>query len=132
MAEATPAAPFLLTPGVAVVAEPAFSAAGLEKSEGEWPSDVNKVPIPVFDTGVFVTELINEDILPKKFDTTLTDEEHSAFQDNPETLLEKAKQQAECRADQFVEGTYRGTQLALTKIYDLIEKKYVIRASPND
>ena len=117
------AAPIVLTPGVAVVAESAAARVEQEKCEDEWPSDVKKVPIPVFDTGVFVTELINENILPKKFETTLTDEEHTAFHQNPESLLGKAKQQAEDRADRLVVGTYRGTQLALTKIYDLIERK---------
>ncbi|CAJ2512930.1 Uu.00g010490.m01.CDS01 [Anthostomella pinea] len=112
MAEATP---IVLTPGLAV-------GATLD-DEKQWPMDVNEVPIPVFDTGVFITELINNDMLPKMFENPLTEDEKSSLQDNPEVLLERAKNDAN-RADQLLEGTYCGTQLALTKIYDLIKKKY--------
>ncbi|KAI1261719.1 Lipoxygenase [Xylariaceae sp. FL1019] len=116
------AAPINLTPGTVVGAVPGPTE-GMPENEKEWPLDVNAVPIPVFDTGVFITEMINNDMLPKKFDTPLTVDEKSAIQNNPEILLEKAKNDGN-RPDQLLEGTYRGTQLALTKIYDLIEKKY--------
>ncbi|KAK6856607.1 hypothetical protein PG995_006794 [Apiospora arundinis] len=120
---AAASAPLVLTPGTAVVTNPSGIEVIQEKTEGDWPSDVRKVPIPAFDTGVFITELINEDLLPKKLAQPLTADERSAVQGNPEVLLEKARQDDNVPSP-LSEGTYRGTQLALTKIYDLIEKKY--------
>lgn len=92
------------------------------KDEEKWPLSVDAVPIPAFDSGVFITELINEKMLPKKFSGGLTDDEKSAAQQNPETLLDKA-QSPENRHESLAEGTYRGTQLAMTKTYNLIETK---------
>lgn len=86
----------------------------------EWPAKVQDCLVPVFDTGVFVTELAKNDLLPKKL-TGLTEQDLEDAKRNPETLLQKANEQA---PDQLSEGTYRGTQLALTKVYDIIEKKY--------
>ena len=119
---AAEAGPLVLTPGSAIVTNPSGPEIIQKRTEGDWPADVEKVPISAFDTGVFITELVNEDLLPKKFAQPLTAEEWSAVQDNPEVLLEKAKLD-DNRPDRLDEGTYRGTQLALTKIYDLIEKK---------
>lgn len=119
---AAEAVSIVLNPGAAVVTNPTGPVVVQKRTEGDWPADVEKVPIPAFDTGVFVTELINEDLLPKKLAQPLTEEERSAVRDNPEVLLEKARQDNN-RPDSLKEGTYRGTQLALTKVYDLIEKK---------
>lgn len=114
--------PLVLTPGAAlgksddvVVPEPI-------KSEGKWPSSVDAVPIPFIDTGVFVTELMNQEILPKKFAGGLTDDEKAAARANPDTLLDKARA-PENRHESLEQGTYRGTRMALTKAYDLIESK---------
>ena len=85
----------------------------------EWPSDVEKAPIPSWDTGVFVTELANLDKLPAPF-TDLTSDQEKASQANPESLLPKAQAQAPRALD---EGTYRGTQLALTKMYQMVEQR---------
>lgn len=96
---------------------------GLKEPQDEkWPLSVDAVPIPAFDSGVFITELINEKMLPKKFSGGLTDDERTAGQQNPETLLDKA-QVPENRHQSLEEGTYRGTQLAMTKAYNLIEAK---------
>jgi hypothetical protein len=119
----TEPAPVLLTPGVVIGVGSTPPLDPEKQPEGEWPSDVRRVPIPVFDTGVFIAELINEELLPKKLKNAPTADEKAAIQENPEVLLELARNDPN-RADQLLEGTYRGTQLAITKIYDLIEKKY--------
>jgi hypothetical protein len=85
----------------------------------EWPENVEDCLVPVFDTGVFVTELSNDDLLPKRLEG-LTQHDLDEAKRNPETLLSKASGQA---PESLGEGTYRGTQLALTKVYDMIEKK---------
>ncbi|KAI5359374.1 putative lipoxygenase, lipoxygenase domain superfamily [Septoria linicola] len=105
-----------LTPGVVVGATLKVT----KSKEREWPSDVEKVPIPFWDTGVFVTELANLNKLPMKFEN-LTDDEREAARRNPEALFQKAQDNA---PEAIEEGTYRGTQLALTKVYQLIEKSY--------
>lgn len=112
----------VLTPGVATGKNNAIRILDPEKKQGEWPRDVEKVPLPLFDTGVFITELANKELLPKKFANGLTDDERSGAVNNPESLLHKAWND-ENRAERLDVGTYRGTQLALTKTYDLIEKK---------
>ncbi|KAK8009549.1 lipoxygenase [Apiospora marii] len=101
---ATEADTIALNPGAAVVPNPSGPVVVRKRTEGDWPADVEKVPIPAFDTGVFITELTNVNLLPKKL-APLTDDEKIA-------------------PTASGEGTYRGTQLALTKVYDLIEKKY--------
>jgi hypothetical protein len=90
-------------------------------NEKPWPLDVEDCLVPVFDTGVFVTELSNVDLLPKRLEG-LTRHDLDEAKKNPESLLSKASEQA---PDSLTEGTYRGTQLALTKVYDMIEKKCV-------
>ncbi len=52
----------------------------------------------------------------------MTAEDKSAYGRNPENLLGKAQYQA---PDQIFEGTWDGTQQALNKIYEFIEKRYV-------
>jgi hypothetical protein len=85
-----------------------------------WPAHPEDLHIPVFDTGVFINEMAKLQILPRKLDK-LTDNDKLALRQNPENLLENAQAQA---PDSLREGTWRGTQLALTKIYELIEKRY--------
>jgi hypothetical protein len=60
-------------------------------------------------------------ILPGKI-VDMTAEDKSAFGQNPENLLGKAQDQA---PDQIFEGTWDGTQRALNKIYEFIEKRFV-------
>ncbi|KAL8298704.1 hypothetical protein RB597_007355 [Gaeumannomyces tritici] len=121
--------PVILTPGMCiggaglapvVVPNKALDA----KDEGEWPSDVNKVPIPFFDSGVFITELINQKMLPKKLSDVLTDDEKTASRSNPESMLGRAHEERNAIKNNISQGSYRGTQLALTKAYNLIETKY--------
>ena len=91
-----------------------------EKEKSEWPEKVNDWPIPLLDTGVFISELANEDNLPQKLKGVSQDDVDKLHK-TPDTLLFKAKKQ---QLPSLSEGTYRGTPLALTKIYDLVEKKY--------
>lgn len=112
----------ILTPGAAIGKKNAISILDPDKKQGEWPRDVEQVPLPIFDTGVFITELANKELLPKKFANGLTDDERSDAVDNPESLIHKVWDDGN-RAERLEQGTYRGTQLALTKTYDLIEKK---------
>ena len=85
-----------------------------------WPAHPEDLHIPLWDTGGFINEMAKLRILPGKLDK-LTDGDKSELQQNPENLLEKAQAQ---EPDSLREGTWRGTQLALTKIYELIEKRY--------
>lgn len=91
-----------------------------------WPKHPEDLDIPYFDTGVFINEMAKLHILPEKL-KQFTDDEKLELQQNPEILLEKAQAQAPAALE---EGTYRGTQLALTKIYELIEKRYDIITEP--
>ena len=85
-----------------------------------WPAHPEDLKIPLWDTGVFINEMAKLDILPQKLDD-LTEKDELEFQQNPENLLQKAQAQA---PDSISEGTWDGTQLALTKMYELIEKRY--------
>ena len=88
-----------------------------------WPDDPDDVPIAAWDTGVFVTELTSLQMLPHKIQiSTLTVEEKKAVVANPESLLLPAESTA---PKPLEEGTFRGTQLALTKVYELIESEYL-------
>ena len=105
-----------LTPG---------SVLGHLDEKSEWPEDVEDLALPVFDQGVFINELAKNGFLPAKL--SLTDKiDQLQLQSNPGLLQAKAEEQA---PDSLTEGTWHGTQLALTKIYDLIEKRYVIQQS---
>lgn len=104
-----------LTPGVVVGATLKIT----EDRKSEWPADVERVPLPFWDTGVLLTELVNLNKLPARLE--LTDEDRKAAEANPEALFQKAQHQA---PGALLEGTYRGTQLALTKTYQLIEQSY--------
>ena len=84
-----------------------------------WPSHPRDIHIPNWDTGVFINKMAKLSILPKKLDN-ISQDERVGFQQNPEILLVKAQNQA---PDSLSEGTWHGTQLALVKIYELIEKR---------
>ena len=110
----------LLTPGAALgQAPPMVDKDGKEA----WPNDVEDVPIPSWDSGVFVTELMNLKMLPPHIKVTeLSDGEQEAIQANPETLVASGTV-TQNAPEALREGTWRGTQLALTKYYDMIESK---------
>ena len=99
-----------LTPGAVL---------GLSDEKTMWPAHPKDLRIPSFDTGVFINEMAKLEILPAKL-RSVTDDDKLNFQKNPETLLVKAQAQA---PDSLREGTYSGTQRALTKIYELIERR---------
>ncbi|KAJ5084204.1 hypothetical protein NUU61_008783 [Penicillium alfredii] len=72
------------------------------------------------DTGVLLNELTNLSLMPKKVD--LAPHEQAAGEKNPESLIWTFAEKFE--PERLPEGTYRGTQLALTKVYDLIEQRF--------
>ncbi|KAK4626805.1 Seed linoleate 13S-lipoxygenase-1 [Fulvia fulva] len=91
-----------------------------EGSNGsQWPMDPEHFSLPLWDTAVLLGELGNNTALPTA--TDILDEDYDTLMSNPEVLVERAQKHA---PPQLEEGTYRGTQLALTKIYQLIEKSY--------
>lgn len=108
-----------LTPGIVVGSVIRVTEGPTQDDHKEWPDDVESVPIPFWDTGVFLTELAQSNQLPAKLD--LTEDDKHALQTNPEALFAKARANAPAVLE---EGTFRGTQLALTKIYQQIEKSY--------
>lgn len=101
-----------LTPGAVL---------GRENEKTVWPADPEDLLIPIWDTGVFINEMAKLEILPAKL-RNFTDGDKVELEQNPENLLAKAQAQA---PDSLKEGTWRGTQLGLTKIYELIEKRYI-------
>jgi len=104
--------PVLLTPGTVVGKTEPVIGGGTQT----WPRDPEDVPIAMWDSGTFVMELINLHMSPKKLQ--LTESQQKTVNDNPEALLAVA-QQPPC----IKVGTYRGTQLAITKMYELVESK---------
>ena len=107
--------PIVLTPGVVLgKTEPVI---GGEMSS--WPENPADVPMAMWDSGVFITELINLHLSPKKIQiTNLGEREQEDIGANPEALLAIVQMPPPIK-----EGTYRGTQLALTKMYELVETK---------
>ncbi|MCJ1283228.1 hypothetical protein MMC26_002556 [Xylographa opegraphella] len=108
--------PIILTPGeVLGKAEPVMGG-----DVSSWPEDPAEVPMAMWDSGVFITELINLNLSPKKIQIAkLGEREQEDFNANPEALLAIVSV-----PPQLKEGTYRGTQLALTKMYELVESNY--------
>ncbi|KXT03002.1 hypothetical protein AC578_701 [Pseudocercospora eumusae] len=104
-----------LTPGVIVKA----TDTSIKSDQQQWPSNLKDVPIPALDTGVFLAELANINKLPSR--PNYTDEERDAAHMNPESLFQKFQ---DIQISPIAEGTYRGTQLALTKIWQQIESSY--------
>lgn len=96
------------------------AVSGNADDEEKWPMEPENVTASGFDTGVFISELADIRRLPGKLES-VNDDEKTAFAENPENLSQKACQQA---PPSIEDGTYRGTQLALVKIYDLIEQRY--------
>ncbi|KAF7197756.1 Arachidonate 15-lipoxygenase [Pseudocercospora fuligena] len=104
-----------LTPGVIVKA----TDTSTQSNQQQWPSNLEDFPIPALDTGVFLAELANVNKLPTG--PNYTDEERDAAHMNPESLFQKF---LDIQISPIAEGTYRGTQLALTKICQQIESSY--------
>ena len=70
------------------------------------PEDIGQFVLKRFDAGIFAQELVKENIAPV-----------APSPDNPDPPVEE-------NVGQLEEGTYGGTQLALTEIYDRIEHAY--------
>lgn len=70
-------------------------------------------------SGVFASELLNEKKLQTGF-VDLTTKDEIKFENNPEALLPKAAEQA---PDALSEGTWQGTQLAITQMYQKVENR---------
>jgi hypothetical protein len=94
-----------LTPGVVL---------GYPEVQEEWPRNPEDLAVSDIDTGVLINELSNIKLLPGKV---------KVLEQNPEILETKAY----AKPPPIEEGTYRGTQLALTKVYNLIEQRYLYR-----
>ncbi|KAJ5968213.1 hypothetical protein N7501_004461 [Penicillium viridicatum] len=92
------------------------------ETEDEDLGDDDEEPIVNdLDTGALVNELMRRDLMPKKVD--LNPHEKKCATNNPESLIWKFSALEEPASEQEV--SYRGTQLALTKVYDLIEQRYM-------
>lgn len=96
---------------------------GEVEDSAKWPKNPKDVVSNDMDTGALVSELANLNLLPGKIDLDLTHHEKKAAANNPETLIWALDEKEE--PERIEEGTYRGTQLALAKVYDLIEQRYV-------
>lgn len=89
----------------------------------KWPKNPEDAVVNDMDTGALINELSKLAILPGKLD--LTPDEQKACQKNPDSLIWTLHGKESPHRIQ--NGTYRGTQLALTKTYDLIEQRYLHR-----
>lgn len=87
----------------------------------KWPKDPKNVVANGLDTGVFINELSHLKFLPWEID--LNEDEKQAFDQNPENI--SWRKQRDQRPEGIQKGTYRGTQLAMSKAYDLIEQRYI-------
>ena len=79
--------------GVGIALNPGIVVGSITKvteKGSEWPEDVEDVPIPTFDTGVFNTELINLNKLPTA-PPDLTQRQEDALQTNPEMLCRQTR-----------------------------------------
>ena len=71
------------------------------------PSNIADLPLKQWDRAVFSTELVNLNIVPPV---------------NPVKVGQKAAAKSTVGSGWVEEGTYAGTQLALTEMYDRIER----------
>lgn len=90
-----------------------------ETEDDDLGDEDEETPINDLDTGALVNELMHRDLMPKKVD--LNPYEQKCAANNPESLIWKFSAVEEPESEQEV--SYRGTQLALTKVYDLIEQR---------
>ena len=77
------------------------------KRQGIHPSDIAKASLKSWDKAVFASELISLNIVPPL---------------DPAIVGQKKADGSNVGDGQVQEGTYSGTQLALTEIYDRIER----------
>ncbi|KAJ5530587.1 hypothetical protein N7527_003980 [Penicillium freii] len=99
----------------------AVGGPGDTATSSKWPKNPEDAVLNDMDTGALVNELASLRLLPKKVD--LTPHQQKAWATNPGVLTCAAVEPKE--PVRIQEGTYRGTQLALTKVYDLIEQQYM-------
>lgn len=85
----------------------------------KWPKNPEDAVLNDMDTGALINELESLRLLPKKVDLTPLQQEARA---RTSGVLTRAAFEPK-EPVRIQEGTYRGTQLALTKIYDLIEQQ---------
>lgn len=78
-------------------------------------------PINDLDTGALVNELMQQSLLPR--DVGLAPHEQAYAANTPEGLTCKLSALSAAEPKKAQEGSYRGTQLVLTKVYDLIEQR---------
>ncbi|KAL4875078.1 lipoxygenase [Aspergillus karnatakaensis] len=81
-------------------------------------------PLNCIDTGVYVNELTNLDMLP---DTPKLDDkaDRIAYMNNPESLAWRLNSGISNAVPDTEQGvTYRGTQLALLKTYEIVEHRF--------
>ena len=71
------------------------------------PSNIAKAPLKSWDKAVFASELVNLNIVPPL---------------NPVKVGQKRADESHVGDGQVQEGTYSGTRLALTEMYDRIER----------
>ena len=109
-----------LTPGLTIGKAAPILGGAIIGEERSWPKHPDDVPMATWDSGVFMTELINLGLIPGRL--VIPKEHQKKAQENPEMLLNVAKP-----PETITEGTYRGTQLAMTKVYELLETKYACR-----
>lgn len=87
----------------------------------KWPKNPHEVPLNDMDTGALINELADLNLLPEKID--LTPDEKETCAKSPESLMWTLSEKVEPKP--IEKGTYRGTKLALTKVYDLVEQRYL-------
>jgi hypothetical protein len=92
----------------------------------KWPKNPEDAVVNDMDTGALINELAKLAILPGKLD--LNPDEQRAGKENPDSLIWTLHGKEQLPRIQ--NGTYRGTQLALAKTYDLIEQRYLHRTFP--
>ncbi|KAJ5180579.1 hypothetical protein N7492_003789 [Penicillium capsulatum] len=93
---------------------------GQERPELENDEDYEP-PINDLDTGALVNELMDRNILPKEVELSAHEEQCAAS--NPESLPWKISMMSVAAPKKEEGFTYRGNQLVLTKVYDLIEQR---------
>ena len=79
------------------------------------PLTVDKLHLKEWDNGVFSAELKNLSLLPRVIPS-----KNNVVDGNPESLMPLADPVVP-----ITDGTYHGTQLALTELFNRIETRYV-------
>jgi hypothetical protein len=85
----------------------------------KWPKNPEDAVVNEMDTGALINELETLDIVPKNI--SLNSQEQKVIQKNPEKFMWALYE--DVKPHRVQTGTYRGTQLALNKVYDLVEQR---------